>query len=364
MTERVVYTALFGGYEQLRPQPRSSTSSVRFVCFTDEPDLSNPDWEVHPVQPLFRHDPVRSARDIKINGHPDISSAQETLWIDNRVELTSAPEDLLDDWLRDTDAAFVEHSFRDTLLDEFTAVADSGMDDTTRVWEHLLHLSESHPHLLDAKPLWTGLIARRRVPAVLSAERRWSALVNRYSRRDQLSILQALDDSGLPVARMALDNRSSGWHRWPPVDAALRRRPAYHDRWQDALRLPAASSAALRERNRRLERRVQDLEDRVGGAERLAERLAESEAEAFTSKKLAESARRELEQLRADSHGAAEQARSSAAASESRIEALEREVAARRRAAAAARSELEGVRKSRTYRAANALARLRPGRRS
>lgn len=354
---RAVYTALFGGYERLRAQPAAPASDTVFYCFTDEPGLTSADWTVVPVEPLFRHDPVRSARALKTVGHPLLAEVDETLWIDNRVELTADPAAILEEWLRDADATFVEHSFRDTLLDEFTAVADSGLDDTTRVWEHLLHTSESHPTLLDRRPLWTGMIARRRTAAVEEFDRRWQSLVNRYSRRDQLSVLQAIEDSDLAVRRLDLDNRTSDWHRWPEVDPALGRRPAYHQRWQDAIRPPAATAAALRERNLRLERRVQELEDHRNSLERQAAdragRLSDTIA-ALTDVS---------ERLKAQEAATAD--------AEQRAAALEQDVGARRRANDRLRDELrttrrdlDGITASRSYRLARRIARLKGGRTS
>lgn len=354
MTTRAVYTALFGGYERLRPQPAAADSGTTFYCFTDDPDLTSSDWTVVPVKPLFRHDPVRSARAVKTAGHPLLDDAQETLWIDNRVELTAHPAEVLDEWLKDTDATFVTHSFRETLMDEFTAVADRGLDDTTRVWEHLLHMSESHPGLLDQRPLWTGMIARRRTPAVNDFGRRWQDLVNRYSRRDQLSVMQAIADTGLPVRFLELDNRSSPWHRWPEVDAALGRRPAYHEHWQNAIRPPAATAAALRDRNLRLERRVQELEDQRD--------VLQHEAEEITGRVAA------AEQELSDSSVEVAAQRAALAAADGRVAELEAAIGARRRAnerlrdeVRTLRHELDGITTSGSYRLARRIAGLRGG---
>lgn len=366
MTGPVVYTALFGGYERLRPQPVAARSGAKFYCFTDEPDLVSDDWTIVPVRPIFQHDPVRSARALKTVGHPLLEEASETLWIDNRVELMADPAAILADWLQECDATFVEHSFRDTLFDEFTAVADRGLDDTTRVWEYLLHTSESHPRLLEARPLWTGIIARRRTPLVAQFGHRWQSLVDRYSRRDQLSVLQAITESGLPVRKLKLDNRASAWHSWPEVDSALGRRPAYHQRWENALRPPAATAAALRDRNLRLERRVQEIEDErdqsIAAASEMTARLGGTKAELSAMTERLGVLQAELTEMSAQLRAA----RAAAARSRSHVAELEADIGARRRANDRLRDELrttrrdlDGITASGSYRLARRITALR-----
>lgn len=221
---RAVYTALFGGYEQLQEQPAAAASTVPFICFTDDAALTSDSWDVRVTSPTFARDTVRSARVVKIRGHSDLLSFDETIWLDNRVALTSTPDDLLDDFLADADIALFEHSFRDTVLDEFSAVADGGYDDPARVYEQLIHYAETDPGVLDEKPLWTGLIARRHTPGVREAMTTWADHVMRYSRRDQLSVSVALRDHAVTVDRRTSDNRRSRWHSWPPVSPDLGRR--------------------------------------------------------------------------------------------------------------------------------------------
>src|ERR1700712_2653389 len=84
---RVVYTALVGGYEELLEQPLARSSTVDFVCFTDDDSLRSEDWEVRRVEPALAADRIRSSRTLKIAGHPSLSDYDESLWIDNRVQL-------------------------------------------------------------------------------------------------------------------------------------------------------------------------------------------------------------------------------------------------------------------------------------
>ena len=93
---RAVYRALIGGYEQLREEEVARDSDVPFICFTDDSTLRSKTWEVVHVAPRVPFDSSRSARALKILGHPVLDDYDETLWIDNTVALRRPPDALYD----------------------------------------------------------------------------------------------------------------------------------------------------------------------------------------------------------------------------------------------------------------------------
>jgi hypothetical protein len=212
---RAVYTALFGGYEPLHEQPQALTSTVPFICFTDDPHLTSETWDVRVVEPALIADPVRSARIVKIRGHGQLADFDETLWIDNRIVLSVDPEVILDEWLAEAELALPWHSFRDTVAGEFEIVALTRLDDPARIWEQFSHYQRYYPEILAARPHWTAIIARKNTEAVAHAMRVWGDQVLRYSRRDQLSESIALASTELTVNSVTLDNLGSHLHEWP-----------------------------------------------------------------------------------------------------------------------------------------------------
>lgn len=212
---RVCYTALIGSHDLLAEQPTAATSQCRYICFTDDPELVSSSWEVVLVDRRFSLDHVRSARRLKILGHDLLEEFDESLWIDAKVLLVEKPETILDDWLAEHDVAIPWHSYRADLVDEFRAVVTDNLDEPTRVWEQLAHYELSHPDLLDQRPLWTGIMARRRGAELTRVMTTWYEEVLRYSRRDQLSVQVALSGSGLSVQHPELNNFGSPLHRWP-----------------------------------------------------------------------------------------------------------------------------------------------------
>jgi hypothetical protein len=210
-----VYTVLLGGYESLNDAQNVGNGTVDFLCFTDDETLTSTLWDIRLVTPLFIRDLQRSQREFKIRGHADLGVYDRTLYIDNSVSLTAPPEAILDSWLAEHDLATSLHSHRRTVLDEFLAVIEIGLDEPARVYEQLYHYSETDASVLDERPLWNALIARNNIPAVQTAMNRWFDEVLRYSRRDQLSANHVLGAAGIRLNRVDIDNHLSAIHQWP-----------------------------------------------------------------------------------------------------------------------------------------------------
>jgi hypothetical protein len=253
---RAVYTALLGGYEELVEQPVAAESAVRFVCLTDDPQLRSATWEVVVVEPRFPDDLVRSSRRLKILGAAPVDQVDETLWIDNRVQLLSDPASILDAWLRDDDLAVPRHSYRGDVLDEFREVVYLALDDADRVYEQLIHYSRTRPDVLGSVPAWTGMLARRRSPHVDAAMAYWFEEVARYSRRDQLSFSTAIDATSTPCRWVEIDNFDSPLHQWIHPDRVGRARSRIDESFLRAIAPAPAVERDLRARLRELEARA------------------------------------------------------------------------------------------------------------
>lgn len=111
-TRLCLFTALIGRYEKLNEQPVIADSSIRCVCFTDDPDLRSDTWQVEQVDPLFQMDPVRSQRAIKIRPYEYLQDCDATLYIDNSVLLSEPPEAVFERYLSGSGFCLARHSFR------------------------------------------------------------------------------------------------------------------------------------------------------------------------------------------------------------------------------------------------------------
>ena len=258
---RVVYTAVMGGYETVLSRPPESVAD--YICFTDDPALSSDRWRIELVAPVLPGDPIRSARDIKIAGHPLLDGYDETLWVDNRVEILIDPSDLLADWLSKADLSMPSHSYRETVIDEFVAVIEGGFDDPSRPQEQLFHYLAHDAEALQERPFWTAIIARRTTPEVARAMARWRDQVMRYSRRDQLSVNVAMRRADIEITIQKLESGGSGQHAWRSfADTKRRHSDAVRHALSDALLPPAV--------------RIRDLERQRDDSVELAATLREA----------------------------------------------------------------------------------------
>ena len=243
-----VYTVLIGGYERLNEQPMAEASAIDFLCFTDDPGLTSATWQIRNVRPLFADDPTRSARALKIRAHSVVPDYDVSLYIDNSVVLLRPPEEVVANLLPDEElVAMVAHGFRDSVRDEFAAVAEARFDAPSRLEEQLAHYESSDHESLDLRPLKGILVLRRHnEPAVVSAMETWYSHVLRYSRCDQLSLWVALRRATLEPLVHVLDNFESPYHRWPVAIDRDRRRGGVP--WTLPEERPEALEAALAER--------------------------------------------------------------------------------------------------------------------
>jgi hypothetical protein len=212
-----VYTVLTGNYEALCEAEIARDSSWDFICLTDNPDLRSETWQVRQVSFPFAHDPGRNSRIPKACPHRYFPDYDMSLYIDNSVRLTQTPEQIVadvfgaDDW----DWGVLQHSFRDSVRDEFNRVLRLNLDDPSRVIEQFNCYKSASPDVLDIAPLWAGFIVRKHIrPGVVEAGEHWLAQILRYSRRDQLSLPYSLRHSAVRLKTIRIDNRASAFHAW------------------------------------------------------------------------------------------------------------------------------------------------------
>ncbi len=220
-----VYTCLFGGYEELTEQPISSRSGVDFICFTDDQTLTSTSWQVRVVPPAVPGDPQRSSRYPKICAHRFLERYKLSLYIDNSVLLRRPPEDIFEHFLSPgRSMAGFEHDHRETVEDEFRAVAKLGYESEEISARQLERYRASHPDVLGMKPIIGGVLIRRHMKReVIGAMDLWWAEVVEHSRRDQLSLLVALKESGLDPEIAGIAIRDNVFWAWPKSQGRIPR---------------------------------------------------------------------------------------------------------------------------------------------
>ena len=210
----VVYTCHFGDYEDLIEQPVARTSSIDFICFTDQADLRSETWQVRTV-PNFGLGPARESRRPKLMPHLYLGEYDQSCYIDGSLTLKVAPEEVFEALSgQETDFVCIKHPWRDCIFDEAEEIIRSDIDDEMRVREQMdAYRAAGHP--AKAGLVKGGFLLRRHNEAHLKDfGDAWFAHVLRFSKRDQLSFPFLARQLKLRHAVLDMDFTSSPWFIW------------------------------------------------------------------------------------------------------------------------------------------------------
>ena len=149
----------------------------------------------------------RNSRIQKILAHKYIDS-EISVYMDANMKLLISPEELIKRYMDGYDMALFKHS-RGCIYKEAMTVAKLGMDDPEIIIEQAKHYEDiGFPK--DIGMLQGGFIIRRNNDRVKRFNEAWWADYCRYSRRDQLSLMPAIDESGVKVNAIDLTWEDKG----------------------------------------------------------------------------------------------------------------------------------------------------------
>jgi hypothetical protein len=193
----VVYSAIFGGYDKLRPA--KPARGARYVCFTDlHGPPSRLGWEmVYTPAP----DPVERTRYVKMHPHELFPDATQSLWIDGSMELRVSPYRVAAG-AGDAEVYLVRHPERRCITEEAAACVRTGRSGPLAMEQARSYLDAGHPERWGL--YCGGMIYRRHTGAVNRFNEAWWAEFvewhNRGTSRDQLSLAPVLRTTGVRFA--------------------------------------------------------------------------------------------------------------------------------------------------------------------
>lgn len=142
-------------------------------------------------------DPRRNSRIQKILAHKYITT-DYSIYIDGNMKLLISPDEVINRYMTGYDMALFTHGTRNCIYDEAVAVAKLGLDDPELIIEQAKYYEDNeygkHKGLLQG-----GFIVRRHNARVERFNEAWFADYCRFSRRDQLSLMPAIDKTGVVV---------------------------------------------------------------------------------------------------------------------------------------------------------------------
>jgi hypothetical protein len=186
----VVITAITAGRDVLKEH--QNTAGADFVAFSDRP-LTSATWEIRPACDLFR-DPVRNSKIHKILPHLYFPDHQASLWIDATLELADPAPLLVETYLAANDLVLGLHASHQSLDDEIDACLRETLDDPDLIRAQVARYRRTGT---DRRFPLASAILRRHTPRVARFNCAWWAEISAWSRRDQLSLLEAAAEVGL-----------------------------------------------------------------------------------------------------------------------------------------------------------------------
>lgn len=200
---RVVYTAVFGGYDAVAPAPcGKGCEDCDFVCFTDDAGTRAEGWRLV-VVPTGGEAPALLNRRYKMLPHRHLEAYQQSLYIDGHIRLNRCPSLLFDKYLSEAPIAMPTHLDRQCAYEEAEYCIADGLvpADLTRAQMHA-YAAQGFPKQFGLTE--NGIILRRHhEPAVKALMEAWWAEYSNKARRDQLSLPYLLWRASMRVAPIA-----------------------------------------------------------------------------------------------------------------------------------------------------------------
>jgi len=204
----VVYTAVFGGYDYVRPS-KNKEDGVDYVLLTDEVTESD-GWQRRYPNRVFRNNPRKESRRCKILTFRYFPEADFTIWHGGNIQLKQKPSIVIDEMLKDADIAVFKHPHRNCLYQEARICMDWRLDNPGIIDRQMRkYRLEEYPANHGLSTCW--FIIRRNTEKVRWFDSLWWQEVYNHSIRDQLSFDYIRWKTGLKVRWIPGDLLNHPW---------------------------------------------------------------------------------------------------------------------------------------------------------
>ncbi len=192
----VVYTAVFGNYSGLIPQPK--LPNIDFICYTDQ-DISAKNWKVIKVDPPVANDNTRSNRWYKILPHKHLSDQYDiSVYIDGNIWVLKDINELVKEKMAIAKMACFDHNQnigdkRNCIYDEYEAIIRDGKEkgiykDDPETMKKQMDRFREEGYPADNGLITAPILIRKHTDKeIIDVMEAWWQIVANESKRDQLS---------------------------------------------------------------------------------------------------------------------------------------------------------------------------------
>lgn len=215
----VLYSALFGGSDTLKPAPAGPD---RCVMFTDNAALAGHGWEfiVEPRSAFTRW----QARQKKTTSHLLFPDAEIVVWADASMTIMDWPR-LIRDFTPGGDVACLPHPFRNNCYDEGAKCIELKIGGVRNITKALdgMRADGFAPTVLST----TGLFLRRNTDAVRRMNEFWYDHLERFGINDQVHLDYCAWKAGASRVWLAGNYLDNPYMVYDRLDHRKHRKPQY-----------------------------------------------------------------------------------------------------------------------------------------
>jgi len=217
MNKKVIYTAIFGGYDQL-PDPTFKPKDWDFICFTDS-DIQSDIWDIRKV-PAIYEDSTRNARKYKVLPHRWFPDYDYSLWVDGNIIIRDNINDLIPNYLQKVNLAVHDHNQnlldpRNCVYKEAEIIFHFGKINGNYKDNPILIKNQMEKYIKEQYPpnnslaVTMQLLRRHNEKDCIKAMEQWWEEIKYGSKRDQLSFNYSLWKTNMSFNYFKGDSRNN-----------------------------------------------------------------------------------------------------------------------------------------------------------
>jgi len=185
---RLVYTAVFGGYDRVFP-PVVPEPGIDHVLVTDDPTMQAPGWRTLVIDSTVYGSSKAANLHYRALIHRMLPGYDVSLYVDGNVRLIGRTSEVFDGFeASGATLGVFRHPLRDNIADEVEACISAGKGDAAMLRaEHQAYLAEGFTD--DQGLIETTIILKNhRSPDLDPAMALWWDMFSRFGTRDQISL--------------------------------------------------------------------------------------------------------------------------------------------------------------------------------
>lgn len=203
MTNKIaLYTVLTGSYDRLTQLNAQYVSGIDCYVVTDDPDLSESGWK--PILVNREADPHRQQRRLKLDFTliPQLDSYEKIVYVDANISLLRPINEILRVYRGGL--LTVQHPLRNCVYHEAWAIIDLKKAGREETLNQIADYAKAG--IRPASGMYqTGVMIRDRSEKVIEFCKEWLSELEKYTHRDQLSIIPARDRTGIQIATVNIN---------------------------------------------------------------------------------------------------------------------------------------------------------------